>query len=1351
MSVLFLSHSTFDKPIAEILRQQLLAAGYSSVFIDNHDIRPGQMWEQVLYERLRAARAVVALLTPRFIESKWCFAEITHARSLGRPIIPAMHGECDIPGILQSYQSQSLGSPDAIQRIIAGLSAVGVKPHDEFDWDGHTAPYPGLESFDIRDAGVYFGREDEINRALDDLQDMAMFGGASALIIVGGSGTGKSSFLRAGILPRLEGWPGRWILIGPMRPGEKPFTLLKEHLAKADLALEHTFTEREFQTPDSRSARVLLVLDQLEEIASANEIERTQFIDWVRSRIAMPEGLVVLATLRSDYLADLELLFPEITAASRTLALGKISEEGLLRAIERPASIAGSRLEDGLAISILQDIRDQQALPLLSFTLRVLWDRRSEGGCLTLKAYRDELGAVSGAVRRVASAALGNIPVPDVVAVRKSLLQMVYLSHEGRLRRRRVRRSALPPAGRAAVERLIAARLLVADADYVEPAHESLYETWQQLHDWVLEARDGLALRDEVEAAAAQWADHSMAPEYMWPRGRIERTESLLNGAQIVLPAEAEKFLAACWSHIREREAQELDRQVAEIKRLRRQRLVVSGLLIAAIVAAFLAALSRGRASRAARDAQAAHDRTTVELAAAVADQDPTQTLRILLSLPAESLSWTSARIVAADAVDRGVALEIPIGAVPRSIAFSPSGDQLAIGRDDGVVEVRSVTNLSQLRKQGKHKGQVSDVLFSTDGRDVLSTGKDGSVLHWNLDNNEVDEVAKCQATNSDSGLEYFLEKAKQRDRFVFGSTESCGITIIDLVDHRAVVHHTGPPKVAAWGGITLSPSGIYVAVRSSSKAAQIYETENGHFVRSLSFDNRKPHRENGDTSLRSVAFSFDDRFVVATASFGDRLVWELGRQDVRQFGEPSLRCSVNSETVFSPNSYTAVADADNGRMICVWRADNPEYSETLKFDRFERDTGSSYVGRRNIAFSASGTLVASPSETEDNTIRIWNLGTHQNFVLQGHRETVGHIAFSPDGSKIASASFDGTVRIWDIADLGRREITAPPPLSRWGRVTVGTRNPTAISQDGLQVAYASGGDPFDSEDNHVPLWNLADGKLIFLSGWKGWSGSASFDASAKHLAISSTEVTSSGTSRFATDTNLSVVDLDSQRVSFVGKHPAPFARVALSQDGRWLVSVGAGHLILWDLAGNTQVELTNPNWQCKSLEAQFASTTGKLMVVCDRRVRIMDVPGFAFREQTIDAPIGRFALAPGGNLFAVSTGQIVEIWNSDGTIKQLFSLRGHQAEIVALAFSSDGSQLVTSAKDSLWLWDTREGRGRRLEAPVFAPEVVGFLHDRRISGAGDTYYYLWNDKLPKEPASLRNQMFSIVRPDLLH
>ena len=146
-----------------------------------------------------------------------------------------------------------------------------------------------------------------------------------------------------------------------------------------------------------------------------------------------------------------------------------------------------------------------------------------------------------------------------------------------------------------------------------------------------------------------------------------------------------------------------------------------------------------------------------------------------------------------------------------------------------------------------------------------------------------------------------------------------------------------------------------------------------------------------------------------------------------------------------------------------------------------------------------------------------------------------------------------------------------------------------------------------------------------------------------------------------------------------------------------------------------------------------------------------MDVPGFAFREQTIDAPIGRFALAPGGNLFAVSTGQIVEIWNSDGTIKQLFSLRGHQAEIVALAFSSDGSQLVTSAKDSLWLWDTREGRGRRLEAPVFAPEVVGFLHDRRISGAGDTYYYLWNDKLPKEPASLRNQMFSIVRPDLLH
>ena len=1347
MSVIFLSHSSSDKRAAENLRVGLLGAGYASVFIDNHGITPGQFWEPVLYERLRAARAVVAFVTRRFIESPWCFAEITHARALGRPIVPVLGEQCDLPPILKDYQAQRADEPLAVNRIVAGLASLGVRPHDDLDWDGSRPPYPGLNSFQVEDAGVYFGREDEVHRALDALHDIEFFGGTSVLLILGGSGTGKSSFMRAGVLSRILS-EGKWRVVGPMRPGDKPFDQLQKCLRDAHIDSAAGIDAG----PKGRnsSSPILLTIDQLEELVSANVQESSNFVDWMNTAIPSPSPIYLLATLRSDYLSDFERLLPKLIGAARHFTLGKMDEEGLLRAIERPAEVSGIKLEEGLSREILRDVRDRNALPLLAFTLRGLWERRSQGTSITRNTYRNELGAVSGAIRRAATAAVGQIPVADVPALRSALLRMVHLAPEGRVMRRRVSRLELPESASSAINALVTARLLVIDGDYIEPAHESLYEIWQQLHEWVVEAHSALIVRGEVETVAEQWNTRFRGTEYLWPRARLERTSALLAASQITPSVLGSAFLEASWKQVNETEVMERTRQIAEVKRLRRQRIIVSIALVAVTSAAVFALQSRYRATRSADLARASQQAMTVELAATGVERDPTESVRLLLQLPAESSSWRAARIVAADATAQGIATEIPIvGSQPSALSFSPSGEHIAIGRRDGSVELRSVSHVESLVQQRVHAGGISDLAFTVDGNIILTAGADRSLKSWNVKTGSMEKLHQCGSAPEESGtVDYFLVRASHLSRFAFASTAPCGLTVVDFDGGKRIVRSIGPSDLPAWGGIALSSGGSYLAVRTPNSVL-VYETAHGRLMREISFKSGQDMRS-ARRSVSSFSFTSDERYAVVSAFNGDRLVWEIGKAD-RQYAERRDDCSGNTAMAVSPKTDVVASDANEGRALCVWRADDAEYSEHLKFDRVERDTGDTYVGRRNIAFDSSGTLVVSPSSSEDNSLRLWNLVSGEKFVLRGHKGTVRSAVFSPQGNLVASSSYDGTVRIWHIGGLGRAEISAPLTLSKWGRA-MGTRVPVTISRDGRLVAYASGGGAFDSEDSHVPVWTPERKEVATLGGWAGWSGSSAFDPSGKRLAVSSTTVTAQGKSKVSSsESSISLAEIDSREVRLLGKHPAAFADVDWSRDGRWITSSGGNRLILWDVMTGARSDLIDNSWNCNDVRSRFAAGTGMLMVVCDDRVRFIDIQSRVFQEKSLGESISHFALGSKGDLFAIHRGHSIEIWSTRPNLRRLHILRGHESEIRALSFSPDDTQLVSSGKESVWLWDTREGRGRRFDAPVFEPTVLGFLTDGRIVGAGNTSYYIWRDQLPRDPASLIKQLWSVARPDVSH
>ena len=164
MSRLFISHNSADNRITEEIRQRLEKAGHHCVYVDfdpEQGIAAGQDWERDLYRELRACRALIILCSEASMKSLWCFAEVTHAKSMGKPVIPVKVEECQVHSILSRHQviDWTQDPEQAWHRLQRGLRQAGIDPRDSFNWDGTRPPYPGLMSFQEEDAAIFFGRQ----------------------------------------------------------------------------------------------------------------------------------------------------------------------------------------------------------------------------------------------------------------------------------------------------------------------------------------------------------------------------------------------------------------------------------------------------------------------------------------------------------------------------------------------------------------------------------------------------------------------------------------------------------------------------------------------------------------------------------------------------------------------------------------------------------------------------------------------------------------------------------------------------------------------------------------------------------------------------------------------------------------------------------------------------------------------------------------------------------------------------------------------------------------------------------------------------------------------------------------
>ena len=627
MARVFISHSSRDGAAARSIADWLLERGFETPFLDfdkHSGIPPGADWERTLYREIGASQALLIVQSANWNASKWCFAEFAQARALGKPIFQLVGVEPQ--GSQASDEYLAPITPDlqqldlrqdrqaALDTLARQLSELALEDRGGFAWDSSRSPYPGLLCFEQEDAAIYFGRDAEIRELIERLQVLRIHGIGRLLVLLGSSGAGKSSLLRAGLLPRLARSGRHWLQLPPFRPGSKPCQALAQALALAlDGArdwrqLDHLLDQAHAQgrlpqtladlavdlrlANKAQGAQVLIAVDQAEELFTEADPEQLRrFFTILSAALGECASFQVVMTLRSDFLGYLQAA-EGLTVPLQELSLAPLAGVRIAEIIKGPAQVAGIELEEAFVQAAVQDARTDDALPLLAFALRELHDGYGKDRMFSLSDYRalgnaqEGLSPLENAVRRAADGVL-ELCRPsqlELEALRDAFVPaLVRVNDQGDYTRRPAPWELLPPLAQPLLMRLVEARLLSVDQRgqerWVEVAHEALLRKWPLLRQWLDEAREFLVGSQQLERELGDW-QRAQGPD---------KEAALLSGlklsrAQSWLEERPQQFAADLRSFV---EASIAQRDLAARRRRRQRNLVMAGLgLLAAAASA---------------------------------------------------------------------------------------------------------------------------------------------------------------------------------------------------------------------------------------------------------------------------------------------------------------------------------------------------------------------------------------------------------------------------------------------------------------------------------------------------------------------------------------------------------------------------------------------------------------------------------------------------------------------------------------------------------------------------------------------------------------------------------------------
>lgn len=520
---------------------------------------------------------------------------------------------------LGAHRLKGIERPEAIKAITGpGLMTVAAVAE---------CPYRGLLAFEPQDRHLFFGRE----QVAGDL--LTRIAPGRLLAVVGASGSGKSSLLRAGVLAAVrDGEVACARSARLLTPGGEP-----------PLELGHDESE-------------LLVLDQFEELYTQcrDPERRARFIAALLSR-AGPVVIGVRADFYGELSADSELAG---AVANNQVLLGPMRDEDLRRAICEPARLAGLRLERGLVDLVLRDVAGEPgALPLMSHALRETWERR-DGRTLTLEAY-EESGGVSSAVAQTADAVADGTPESERPLLRNVFLRLTEIGGDVEDARRRVRIEELVPqdasgdAVRGLLERLSDARLITLDDGTAQVAHEVLIRRWPTLRRWLDEDREGLRLHRRLSDGARDWDSAGREPADLYRGTRLDAAVEWAKANGALLNETERDFLTASIDE----SARTQRRQLKANRRLRRALTGAAALLVAAIALLVFALVSRHAAVGAEASARSRALATESE---SQVGRDPQRAL-LLARAALDDAPTPEAQLAASEALDANtVRSELP-------------------------------------------------------------------------------------------------------------------------------------------------------------------------------------------------------------------------------------------------------------------------------------------------------------------------------------------------------------------------------------------------------------------------------------------------------------------------------------------------------------------------------------------------------------------------------------------------------------------------------------------------------------------------------------------------------------------
>ena len=1184
----------------------------------------------------------------------------------------------------------------------------------ESSLDVDTCPYKALDAFDFNetDAKLFCGRTVLTDELLGKIYD------GNFLIVLGASGSGKSSVVRAGLLIELKKGIRRsgtdtWKILPVIQPGENPLQSLTSAFVEVERegntvnGVEALITLVGLVSEDEQP--VVLVIDQFEEVFTLckgnpeKEQERIQFFEYLFGAVDNLAGkLRLVAIMRADFMGKcLEQPYGELAERLKScrVDITPMSKAELEEAIVNPSRLAGLKVAPELVERIISSVWESPgSLPLLQYALTELWkdwhQRYQLGGKaaskeLTLNSYLNIAG-VEGALEKQANKVYNRFegsPVKQGL-VKRIFLELVQLGEEAEDTRRRIRKSNLYTNIHPELlvdeilKELVKARLVVMDElklgelnqteSIIDLAHEATIRHWKMLRQWLDENRIALPLIRKLRVDASRWKIASYS-----------RTKYLLRGIGL---EEAEELLE------KYREIGYFDQQTEEFILQSKEAAIQADLLAnhyrpheealrawtrsektdeSCLLRGFRLAEAKEWAEK-----QIELSKLDQDFLEASSEHERVERERHILAraIDADRLENLSQELEKSLAAERRQLEAAEMGKMNEKIAaLTISSELLYLSNQHIEAMIAGVINGVQIKR--------------------LTTEVDKITLEHLRANTLIRAITALEqiiyGTHEYNRLEghgYFVNKVcYSRDGQFIGSASSdftikiwkvSGVLLQTLKGHKNWVT-----------SINFSPDGNLLVSGSRDNTIKLWQRDpsTGDFSLKCTLEEHKG-------PVLDVCFSHDGEMIASASEDTTVRLWKSDGTLLRALGVVEGHKSWVTCVAFHPNSKSLVSGSADHSLI-IW--------DILGEKRNKLNGHKSFV--ESVAYSSNGSMIVSGSR--DHTVKIWRSDASDPSLIKSfdHTDKIRSVAFSPDNNTIASSGFDRKIRVWDI-EQGLQYV-----FQGHGDVV----NSIAFSPDGKNIASAS-------SDTTVKLWSI---RGTPLSTWMGHS-----DAILSIAISPDSKVLASA----CKDKTVNLWNMNGTLEAILEGHTNQVNYVTFSPDSSTLLTASAdSNIKMWQSDG-TLIDTISAHRE--EIHKVVYRCDGEVFASCsaDRTVRVWSADGKWLQTMQHSAEVYSIDFSPDGSMIAsASKDKLIYLWSWDGNL--LRTLEGHSAEVYTVCFNHDGTMIASGSKDqSIKLWKIEEnnfqliktlnGHSAEVTSVCFSPDGKSI-----ISASVDSTIQVWS------------------------